>query len=82
MTDAVISFELEPPTVEEMAAHIASATARHAWLLLEDAGRVVGFAYGHPFAERPAYRWAYQASIYLEVDRRRSDSLYRTCVIL
>jgi L-amino acid N-acyltransferase YncA len=72
VTDTVISFELEPPTAADMAGRIAAASDRHAWLLLEDAGRVVGFAYGLPFAERAAYRWACQTSIYLEVGRRRS----------
>lgn len=72
VTDTAISFELEPPTAGEMAARITSATARHAWLLLEDVGCVVGFAYGIPFAERPAYRWSCQTSIYLEADRRRT----------
>ncbi len=64
VTDTVISFELEPPTPAEMAARIASA---HAWLVLEDdAGRVVGYAYGGRFAPRAAYRWATEVSVYLE----------------
>jgi L-amino acid N-acyltransferase YncA len=72
VTDTVISFELEPHTAEEMAARIASTTARHAWLLLEDAEPVVGFAYGIPFLDRPAYWWPCPTSIHLEVDRRRT----------
>ncbi len=72
VTGTAISFELEPPSVADMAGRIAAARDRHAWLLLEDAGRVVGFAYGQPFAERAAYRWACQTSIYLEVGRRRT----------
>jgi phosphinothricin acetyltransferase len=72
VTDTAVSFELEPPTAADMAGRIAAARHRHAWLLLEEAGRVVGFAYGLPFADRAAYRWACQTSIYLEVGRRRS----------
>ena len=72
VTDTAVSFELEPPTAADMAGRIAAARNRHAWLLLEEAGRVVGFAYGLPFADRAAYRWACQTSIYLEVGRRRS----------
>jgi L-amino acid N-acyltransferase YncA len=72
VTDTAVSFELEPPTAADMAGRIAAARDRHAWLLLEEAGRVVGFAYGLPFADRAAYRWACQTSIYLEVGRRRS----------
>lgn len=69
VTDTVISFELEPPTPEQMAARIAAAR-RYAWLVLEDGGEVIGYAYGHPFAERAAYRWSCETSIYLAAGRR------------
>jgi L-amino acid N-acyltransferase YncA len=72
VTDTAVSFELEPPGAAEVAGRIAAAAARHAWLVLEDAGRVVGFAYGQPFRERAAYRWACETSIYLELGRRRT----------
>jgi L-amino acid N-acyltransferase YncA len=72
VTGTAVSFELEPPTADEMAARIAAAAARYAWLVLEDGGRVVGFAYGQAFRERAAYRWACETSIYLEARRRRS----------
>jgi L-amino acid N-acyltransferase YncA len=79
--DTCISFEVEPPTADEMARRIASAVDRHAWFVLEDAGRVVGFAYGHAFKERAAYRWSCETSIYLEAGRRRTGggrALYET----
>jgi L-amino acid N-acyltransferase YncA len=72
VTDTAVSFELEPPTAADMAGRIASAGAGHAWLLLEDAGRVVGFAYGQAFRQRAAYRWSCETSIYLELGRRRT----------
>jgi len=68
----VISFEEAAPTAEEMAVRMAQAQKAHAWLVLEEAGRVVGYAYGHPFAARPAYRWSAEVSIYLEPGRRRT----------
>ncbi|GAA4991925.1 N-acetyltransferase family protein [Kineococcus glutinatus] len=75
VTDTVVSFELEPPGAAEFAARMADAAARHAWLVLTDpAGgdRVVGYAYGHEFAARAAYRFSCEVSVYLEVGRRRS----------
>ncbi|HEY6759809.1 MAG TPA: GNAT family N-acetyltransferase [Baekduia sp.] len=76
VTGTAVSFELEPPPVEEMAARIARAAARWAWLVLEDGegggGRVVGYAYGGPFAARAAYRWSCEVSVYLELGRRRT----------
>ena len=67
-----ISFELEPPTAGEMAERIAAAQARHAWLVLEENGSVVGYAYANRFSARPAYRWSVEVSIYLERGRQRS----------
>lgn len=72
VTDSAISFELDPPTTEQMATRIASAAARHAWLVLEDGERVVGLAYGQAFRERAAYRFTCETSIYLESGRRRT----------
>lgn len=67
-----VSFELEPPTAADMAERIAAAQARHAWLVLEEDGRVVGYAYANRFSARPAYRWSVEVSIYLERDRQRA----------
>jgi L-amino acid N-acyltransferase YncA len=69
--DTAITFELEPPSAEEMGRRITTAQERHAWVVLEDAGRVAGYAYGGPYKERPAYRWACEVSVYLEPGRRR-----------
>jgi phosphinothricin acetyltransferase len=70
--DTAITFETEPPDAAEFARRIAAATARHAWLVLEDDGRVTGYAYGGPFKERAAYRYACEVSVYLERGLRRS----------
>jgi L-amino acid N-acyltransferase YncA len=70
--DTAISFESEPPMAEEMAARIAEAQRAHAWLVLEDGGTVMGYAYGGPFMSRAAYQWATAVSVYLDAGRRRS----------
>jgi L-amino acid N-acyltransferase YncA len=69
VTETVVSFETEPPSAAEMAARIAAA---HLWLVLEDGGRVIGFAYAGRFAPRAAYRWACEVSVYLERGRERT----------
>jgi phosphinothricin acetyltransferase len=70
--DTAISFETEPPTAEEMARRIADAQRAHAWLVLEDEGVVVGYAYGGPFMSRAAYQWAAAVSVYVAAGRRRT----------
>lgn len=72
VTGSAITFETEPPPPAEMARRIASAVRTHAWVVLEDEGRVVGYAYGGPYKSRPAYRWSCEVSVYLEAGRRRT----------
>jgi L-amino acid N-acyltransferase YncA len=72
VTDTAISFETDPPSAEEMANRIAGASANHAWLVLEEADGVVGYAYGFPFRDRAAYRWTCEVSVYMQMGRRRT----------
>ena len=72
--DTAVSFELEPPTGTEMAGRIEAALASHAWLVLEDAGRVAGYAYGGTFNARAGYRWSTSVSVYTETGRRRTGT--------
>jgi L-amino acid N-acyltransferase YncA len=72
VTDTAVSFEDHPPEPEVMARRIADAVRTHAWLVLEEQGRVVGYAYGGPFRSRQAYAWSCEVSVYLERGRRRT----------
>ncbi|HEY2194611.1 MAG TPA: GNAT family N-acetyltransferase [Actinomycetospora sp.] len=69
--DTVISFETVPPDAEEMAARIRGSSA---WLVGEESGRAVGYAYAGPFNAREAYRWSCNVSVYLEHGRRRTGA--------
>jgi L-amino acid N-acyltransferase YncA len=71
VTDTAISFEADPPSPVEMAQRIKAAVSTHAWIVLEDEARVVGYAYGSPFKSRSAYRWSCEVSVYLEAGRQR-----------
>ena len=74
VTDTAISFETEPPSPGQMAERIEAASRTHAWLVLEDDGRVVGYAYGTPFRPRAAYRFSCEVSVYVEMGRRRTGA--------
>jgi L-amino acid N-acyltransferase YncA len=63
--ETAISFESRPPSRNEMSRLMEDALASHAWLVAEF-GDVVGYAYGHAFAARAAYRWSVETSIYLD----------------
>ncbi|MGY1742128.1 MULTISPECIES: N-acetyltransferase family protein [unclassified Blastococcus] len=83
VADAAVSFEAEPPTAAEMAARIARAQERHAWLVAEgEDGGVVGYAYGGEWMSRAAYRWTCTVSVYLEPGRRRTGAGRALCEAL
>ncbi|TCC41392.1 GNAT family N-acetyltransferase [Kribbella speibonae] len=74
VTGTSITFELDPPTVDEMAERIAKSQSTHAWLVLEDDGQVVGYAYGGPMKPRPAYRWSCEVSVYVAPSHHRTGA--------
>ena len=60
-----VSFEYSVPTLEEFTERFRTITAQFPWLVWEEAGKVLGYAYGSlPFG-RAAYRWCASSSIYL-----------------
>lgn len=60
------TFETTPPTLEEMTARRADVLSKGLpWLVAEEAGEVLGYAYGNWFKPRPAYRFSVEDSIYL-----------------
>jgi L-amino acid N-acyltransferase YncA len=63
------TFETTPPTETEMTARRADVLGKGLpWLVLEDGGRVLGYAYCQWFKPRPAYRYSAEDSIYLHPD--------------
>ncbi len=60
------TFELEAPTTAEMQRRHADVLAKGLpWIVAEQAGRVMGYAYANAFRPRPAYRFFLEDSIYL-----------------
>jgi L-amino acid N-acyltransferase YncA len=63
------TFETTPPTEAEMAARRADVVAKGLpYLVADQGGRVLGFAYCQWFKPRPAYRFSAEDSIYLDAD--------------
>ncbi len=69
--DTAITFEVEPPTSQDMAGRIAATLPTHPWLVAEQDGRVVGYAYAGKHRERAAYRWSVDVSAYVDAQARR-----------
>ncbi|MBG9390344.1 GNAT family N-acetyltransferase [Caenimonas aquaedulcis] len=63
------TFETDPPSEADMAARRADVLGKALpYLVAEDGGQVVGFAYCQWFKPRPAYRFSAEDSIYLHPD--------------
>jgi L-amino acid N-acyltransferase YncA len=69
--NSAVSWELEAPTVEEMAERIATVNETHAWLMLEQDCETIGFANGHALWSLPAYRWSTQTGLYIDSSHQR-----------
>jgi phosphinothricin acetyltransferase len=66
------TFEIAPPTPEDMAQRRAEVLDRGLpYLVAEVDGIVVGFAYCNWFKPRPAYRFSAEDSVYLDVQAHR-----------
>jgi L-amino acid N-acyltransferase YncA len=64
--ETAISFETEPPSVEEMRGRIRAVLAWAPWLVCERDGRVVGYAYAARFHARAAYQWTVEVTVYVD----------------
>lgn len=68
VTTTGISFELEPVSVEQMTQRINDIASRYVWLVYEEQGRVLGYAYASQWKPRLAYRHSVESSVYLAAD--------------
>lgn len=63
--NTAISFEYTVPTLEEFTRRFLGITETFPWLVWEEEGNILGYAYGSLPFERTAYQWSCEASIYL-----------------
>jgi len=59
------TFEYDVPTEGEFLQRFRSLTVQFPWLVWEEDGKVLGYAYGSAPFERAAYRWCAEDSVYL-----------------
>lgn len=69
--DSAITFETELPSESAFTDRLAETTPERPWLVCEDDGRVLGYAYASQHRSRDAYRWAVESSVYVAEDARR-----------
>lgn len=62
--ETIVTFEEETVADAEMARRIAETTATYPWLVWEDGGEVLAYAYASSWKRRSAYRFAAESTIY------------------
>ncbi|MBQ9263381.1 MAG: N-acetyltransferase [Clostridia bacterium] len=65
-----VSFEYVAPTEVEFKKRIVHTLEKYPYLVLEDQGQVMGYAYAGPLKARAAYDWSAEVSIYLRMNAR------------
>ena len=66
-----ITFEYTVPSEDEFLRRFHAITENFPWLVAEEDGKILGYAYASRFKERDAYQWAVETSIYVADGMRR-----------
>ena len=68
--NTTITFEYDVPSLEEFMHRFQTVTARFPWLVWEEEGQILGYAYAAPPYTRDAYAWCAEPSVYLRPEAR------------
>ena len=64
------TFEYDVPTVSDFLERFRGITQQFPWLVWEEGGEILGYAYASPPYTRAAYRWCAEPSVYLRPEAR------------
>lgn len=85
VTNTSITFEYTVPSVDEFAQRIQTYSQRLPYLICEEDGIPLGYAYAAPHMTRAAYQWDVELSIYTDEQHHRrgtGSTLYRGLIDL
>ena len=68
--NTAITFEYEVLTIEDFAIRIEKTLEKYPYLVAEEDGVVLGYAYASTYYARAAYDWAVELSVYVSQDAR------------
>ena len=63
--NTAISFEYETPSLDDFKERMRKTMSRYPYLVIEEDGKIQGYAYARAFIGRAAYDWASEVTIYL-----------------
>lgn len=65
ITDTTITFELNPITADEMAGRMEKIIPTGMYIVYEEAGEILGYAYASTWRSRVAYKNSLETTVYL-----------------
>lgn len=68
--NTAITYEYQVPTVEEFCQRIQNTLTQYPYLVWEEDGKLLGYAYAGRFHPRKSFDWAVEASVYVHKDAR------------
>ena len=68
--NTAVSFEYTVPSLEDFTQRFLGITEKFPWLVWEEDGRILGYAYGSAPFERAAFSWVAEDSVYLRPEVR------------
>ena len=75
-----ITFDLEVPSLKEMEERVLSIMKDYPFLVVEEEGIILGYAYGHVFYAKEAYYKSVEVTIYMDQKHKRKglgSALYK-----
>ncbi len=66
-----ITFEYDVPTRDEFCQRLLNVQAKYPWIVAQEHGQIVGYAYASAFKNRAAFQWAVETSIYVDSSMKR-----------
>ncbi|GMA68983.1 GNAT family N-acetyltransferase [Leuconostoc litchii] len=63
--NSTATFECEIPSLDTFKKRIQLILKTHPYIVVEENGSIIGYAYAHPLNERTAFQWSAEISIYL-----------------
>ncbi len=70
IANSMATFEIDALSLEEFTNRVHGITERYPWIVLEEEGKIVGYAYLSAFNPRKAYAWTCDLAIYLDHEVR------------
>lgn len=64
--NTAISFEIEVPSIKEMAQRIINYSNKYPFLVATISDKIVGYAYSNAFSPRKAYEYSCEVSVYID----------------